>query len=107
MYACCHAVNAVQVSLLLEQADQYDESANAALKGIRAEPQQPELPRLRQALGSVQKVVLLAESQDVSGSPVATARRMQPNAAPLPAEAQRQSSSRSHCAAVAPAWAGV
>ncbi|KAF6254707.1 ribose-5 phosphate isomerase-related protein [Scenedesmus sp. NREL 46B-D3] len=57
--------DAKQVSLLLEQADQYDESANAALKGIRAEPQQPELPRLRQALGSVQKVVLLAESQDI------------------------------------------
>jgi hypothetical protein len=57
---------AVQVSLLLDQADQYDESANAALKGIRAEPQQPELPRLRQALGAVKKVVLLAESQDVS-----------------------------------------
>lgn len=58
---------AVQVSLLLDQADQYDEAANAALKGIRAEPQQPELPRLRQALKSVKKVLLLAESQDVSG----------------------------------------
>jgi hypothetical protein len=62
VFVCC-----VQVSLLLDQADQYDEAANAALKGIRAEPQQPELPRLRQALGSVQKVLLLAESQDVSG----------------------------------------
>jgi hypothetical protein len=59
---------AAQVLLLLDQADQYDESANAALKGIRAEPQQPELPRLRQALGTAKKVVLLAESQDVSGS---------------------------------------
>ncbi|KAF8071139.1 RPI4 [Scenedesmus sp. PABB004] len=54
-----------RVSLLLDQADQYDEAANAALKGIRAEPQQPELPRLRQAIGAAERVVLLAEAQDV------------------------------------------
>lgn len=36
------------------------------MKGIRAEPQQPELPRLREALAAADKVVLLAEGADVS-----------------------------------------
>jgi hypothetical protein len=56
------------VSLLVEQVDQYDQasSSHAALKGIRAEPQQPELPRLREALAAADKVVLLAEGADVS-----------------------------------------
>ncbi len=51
---------------MIDQVDQYDESCNAALKGIRAEPQQPELPKLQQALAAADKVVMLAESQDVS-----------------------------------------
>lgn len=56
-----------KVSLLVEQVDQYDQasSSHAALKGIRAEPQQPELPRLREALAAADKVVLLAEGADV------------------------------------------
>lgn len=56
----------LQVALLIDQADQYDEACNAALKGIRAEPQQPELTNLRQALAAADKVVLLVEAQDVS-----------------------------------------
>lgn len=53
------------MSLLIEQVDQIDGSNHAALKGIRAEPQQPELPRLREALAAADKVVLLAEGADV------------------------------------------
>jgi hypothetical protein len=58
----------VQVSLLVEQVDAYDKasSSHACLKGIRAEPQQPELPRLREALAAADTVVLLAEGVDVS-----------------------------------------
>lgn len=56
-----------QVSLLVEQVDQYDQSSSshACLKGIRAEPQQPELPRLRQALAAADRVVFMAEGADV------------------------------------------
>lgn len=64
----CRTHSPPQVSLLVEQVDQYDRasSSHAALKGIRAEPQQPELPRLREALAAADKVVLLAEGADVS-----------------------------------------
>eukprot|EP00775_Hariotina_reticulata_P012939 gene12939-13067_t len=57
--------DAQQVSLLIDQADQYDAAGNAALKGIRAQPQQPELPRLRKAVEASDKVVLLAEVHDL------------------------------------------
>lgn len=64
-----------RVSLLLQQVDQYDAAANAALVGIRAEPVQPELPRLRSAAAVAEQVVLLAEEQDVRGE-VVSGRRL-------------------------------
>lgn len=58
----------VQVTVLVEQVDAYDKSSSshACMKGIRAEPQQPELPRLREAIAAADTVVLLAEGADVS-----------------------------------------
>lgn len=69
-HVCCCAwvLPLHQVALLIDQVDQYDQLQNAALKGIRSEPQQPELPKLRQALTAAKKLVLLAESHDVSAS---------------------------------------
>lgn len=56
----------MQVAVLIDQVDQIDVASSAVLKGIRAEPQQPDLPRLRKALAAAEVVVLLAEPQDVS-----------------------------------------
>lgn len=84
-----HTSISCQPSLLVEQADQVDLAAGAAIKGVCSEPQQPQLPRLRMFLqegkggdaaagaggtgagsgsGSACRVVLLVEESAVRGS---------------------------------------
>lgn len=83
-----------KVDLLVAQADQFDAGAEAgaALVGIRAEPQQPELPRLRAALDAAKRVVLLVEPQDVRAGVKGWAR-----AARRPAVNSRWPRRRSSC----------
>jgi ribose 5-phosphate isomerase A len=53
------------VDVFIEQADQLDLEANAFLKGIRAEPVQPDLPTLDALLSASGKLVVLADGADV------------------------------------------
>lgn len=53
-----------KVDVLLEQVDQIDVQENAFLKGIRAEPVQPDLPGLVGLVGASARVVALAAAGD-------------------------------------------
>jgi hypothetical protein len=53
------------VGVYLEEADQVDIAGGAFLKGIKAQPQQPELPRQREMSAAAQHLVLLADEADV------------------------------------------
>lgn len=67
---CCiiilHSHVLYQVEVLLEEADQIDPAGAALLKGIRAAPQQPELPRLAAMLPAARQLVVLVEKRNVS-----------------------------------------
>lgn len=50
-----------QVDIFFEQADQLDADGNAMLKGIKAEPVQPDLPAFAQLLDASAQLVVSAE----------------------------------------------
>ena len=54
-----------QVGVYLEEADQVDVAGGAFLKGIKAQPQQPELPRQQEMAAAAQHLVLLADGINV------------------------------------------
>jgi hypothetical protein len=53
-----------KVDVFIEQADQIDVAGNAFLKGIRAEPVQPDLIALRALLAAADRVVVVADGGD-------------------------------------------
>lgn len=58
----------VQVDVAIDEVDQIDLAANAAIMGTRVPPtgQQPQLPRTRAVLEAASSVVVMVDSCDVS-----------------------------------------
>mmetsp|Transcript_14440 Transcript_14440/g.31279 ORF Transcript_14440/g.31279 Transcript_14440/m.31279 type:complete len:294 (+) Transcript_14440:62-943(+) len=54
-----------KVDVMFEEVDQLDRAANAAIKGVRSEPQQPQLVAARQLAGKADKVVVLVDEVQV------------------------------------------